>query len=303
METLSRSVFHRIRESREAENRRFEPDTPLVLFILFSRIATGFAFASALLYLEGNPLGLYMVISAFVSMCLATVTSLTHLSTPFRFYRVLKNPSSRLTLEIGFSGIFLCVLVLVMAVEMAHIRNLGKLSSLFLSLTAILLLFGTTYAYRYTSHPLWNTARFFPYYVANGFVFASFFMDFIDLIQGKETGLVYVIRGIALVLVQAIGCYSYILFLLRSSPEAVHYIRRKKAGVLLFWVTANFLVPMLLCLVMVIMGSSNIYLTPILLVSIILGVYGERILFFLLEKPVFFFNRELEKPMRPIGHA
>ena len=294
METLSRSLFHRIRESKEAENKRFEPDTPLVLFILFSRIATGFAFASALLYLEDNHFGFYLVLGAFVSMLLATVTSLTHLSTPFRFYRVLKNPSSRLTLEIAVSSIFLVALVLVIAKELGSIRGYEKVSSLLLSATSILLLLGTTYAYRYTSHPLWNTGRFFPYYVANGCAFACFFLYFSCLIQGGESNSLYLFCGIALILGEALFAYLYVLFLIKSSPQATRYMKEKRGGVLFLWLTANYALPVFLSLVIMINGRFAIYLTLILLLSMTAGIYVERILFFLVEKPVFFFNKELQ---------
>lgn len=295
MESLSRSVFYRIRESAEGKNKRFEPDTPLVLFILFSRIATGFAFASALLFLTDNPLSFYLVVSAFVSMILATVTSLTHLATPFRFYRVLKNPSSHLTLEIAFSSIFLIVLVLIIGSELANIRGFGKISGLFLFLTALLLLFGTTYAYRYTSHPLWNSMVFFPYYLANGFAFASFFLNFTLSVNGIQTGLVYILCGFVLILTQLLCVFLYILFLKKSSPEAMSYMREKRANVLYIWCGLNFIIPIFLSLIIMIKGVSESYFTLMIIISMIFGVYGERMLFFLLEKPVFFFNTELKK--------
>jgi len=297
LESLSRSIFHRIRESEQGRTERFKPDYPLVLFILFSRISVGFGYSASFLYVSKSHLSFYLTVCAFIAMVTAMILSLTHLAIPFRFYRVLRNPFSNLTLEIYLSSVYLGVLFILILNEVTNSSEFYNTSAVLIAISASLFLLGTTYAYRYTSHPLWNTMRLFPYYLLNGVAFASFILGLTSLIYGGRTSSAYMICGALFILLQSFSASYYIIFLKEKSTSALVYIKKNKSSLAYSWLISNFLFPISISCVFLIMGSSgflSIFGMLILLVSMVFGVYMERFLFFFLEKPVFFFNPELQ---------
>ena len=297
MERLPRSVFHRIRESEKGRSERFKPDYPLVLFILFSRISVGFGYSASFLYVSKSHLSFDLTVCAFIAMGIGMILSLTHLATPFRFYRVLRNPFSHVTLEIYLSSVYLGVLLILILNEVARIGEFYNVSAALIAISASLFLLGTTHAYRYASHPLWNTFRLFPYYLLNGFAFASFVLGFVSLLYGGGVNSAYTISGVLFILLQSFSAAYYIIFLKEKSSGAWVYVTRNKPSLAYSWLTLNFLLPVSISCVILMMGSSEIvgiFGMLILLVSMVFGVYTERFLFFSLEKPVFFSNPELQ---------
>ena len=305
LESLSRSIFHRIRESEKGGAERFKPDYPLVLFILFSRISVGFGYSASFLYVSKSHLSFYLTVCAFIAMVTAMILSLTHLAIPFRFYRVLRNPFSNLTREIYLSSVYLAILFILILNGVADSSEFYNTSAVLVAISASLFLLGTTYAYRYTSHPLWNTMRLFPYYLLNGVAFASFILGLTSLIYGGRTSGVYVICGGLFILLQSLSASYYIIFLKEKSTKALVYIRKNKSSLAYSWLILNFLFPISISCVFLIMGSSgfvSVFGMLILLVSMVFGVYMERFLFFFLEKPVFFFNPELQGRVEEDNH-
>jgi DMSO reductase anchor subunit len=296
LDSTSRSVFHRIRASDRGRAERFEPDYPLVFFILFSRISIGFGFAGAFLYFLKTSLSFYPVLCAFLLMVLATILSLTHLATPFRFYRVLRNPLSHLTLEIYLSSLYLGVLFLVLSNEVVHVGRFYNISAVLIASSAFAFLLGTAFAYRFVSHPLWNTMRLFPCYLSNGVAFAFFILSLASLIYSRGDSTIYLLSGALSVTAQLISAYYYISFVRETSAGAWVYLARDRSGLSYWWLILNFVLPLAFSCLIPIAAPSRVFVicgVSVILLSMALGVFVERLLFFFVEKPVFFFNTEL----------
>jgi hypothetical protein len=301
LDSISRSIFHRIRESDRGRAERFEPDYPLVFFILFSRISIGFGFAGAFFSFFKTSFSSYLVVCAFLLMIFATKRSQTHLATPFRFYRVLRNPLSHLTREIYLSSLYLGVLFLVIFNEVIHIGQFYNISAVLIALSAFAFLLGTAFAYRFTSHPLWNTMRLFPYYLSNGIAFAFFICSLTSLVSSREGSNIYFFCGALCVVAQLISGYYYVSFVKETSAGAWVYLKRDKLRLSRWWMILNFVLPIAFSCLIPIVASSRVFWifgVFIILLSMAFGVFLERLLFFLIEKPVLFFNTELRKSVK-----
>ena len=97
---LPKSAYFRLLEyQKKGKVDSYQPDLPLILFISFSRVAAGLSvlsvfFAESLLW-TSIALGCMMV---------ATLASISHLSVPLLFFKMVRNNRSYIVWEIRLAG-------------------------------------------------------------------------------------------------------------------------------------------------------------------------------------------------------
>jgi DMSO reductase anchor subunit len=276
---LPKSAYFRLLEYQgKSKLNSYQPDLPLVFFIAFSRVAAGISLASVFfpqsVLWSGVSLG---------SMILATLASIAHLSAPHRFLTMIINNRSPLVWEIRLAG----ALTTFLGLQFLSLGWFPGYASYFpwIHFTlSIFFLLSTGWAYRFETHPAWKSSILPVYYLASALVVGLGLRS----IQYPFTW----VPPLFTVLLLAKGL---LLALFRNHLKATSPTSLKKMGadpergVLLAFLWTALLLPALFTFSMFVKGDFVI-LHCLLTTSALVGIFLERVLFFWVERPVFFLS-------------
>jgi DMSO reductase anchor subunit len=277
---LPKSAYFRLLEHQKMTKLdSYPPDLPLVLFISFSRVAAGISLVSVFfprsIVWSGVSLG---------SMILATLASIAHLSAPQRFLTMVINNRSHLVWEIRLAGALTTFQGLQFLSSLGWLQHYDPYFPWINFALSILFLLSTGWAYRFETHPAWRSSILPLYYLASALVvglglrsiqypFASvpFFFAVLLLAKGGFLAL-------------------YRNHLKMTSPTSLKkMVADPERGVFLAFFWTDLLLPALFTFSMFVKGDFVI-LHCLLTTSSLVGIFLERVLFFWVERPVFFLS-------------
>jgi len=273
----------------------YQADWPLVLFISLSRIAAGLA----LIYIFFPESALWSGVS-LGSMIVATLASITHLAAPRRFLTMAINNRSCLTWEIrlaGALGSFLGLQLLAwLPLPWPEWLLPWRLYLPWVNASlSLLFLFSTGWAYRFETHPAWRSALLPFYYLASALAVGLGLRS----IQSPSPATPFFFAG--LMLGKSLFLAFYRNHLKTTSPAFLRgIVSGKERGVFLAFLWTDLFLPVLLTLVLFSIGRPILY--SLFTASCLAGIFLERILFFWLEKPVFFLSF-MENPESHVKHS
>jgi DMSO reductase anchor subunit len=258
----------------------YHVDSPLLFFILFSRIAAGLSILSIFF-----PPSLLLMSTAFFCMVLATAASITHLTIPARFLAMIINHRSPIVWEIRLAG------ALTGSLGAQLLSRIGILPGFetFLLWTSfslsIFFLISTGWAYRFHTHPAWKTDILPGYYMASSSMIG--FALYSILYPNRFFGLI----TFTLLCAEAFLIFLYLNHLRKTSQISLKRIVSGKDRLLsLSFLVSLFFLPGLLIFAQLFSKNLEPY-SVVLALSSGVGVVFERILFFRLEQPIFFLSR------------
>ena len=258
----------------------YAADLPLLLFIFFSRIAAGLSIMSVFF----PPSTLWAGI-AFSCMVLATTASITHLTVPARFFTMIINHQSPLVWEIRFAGALTVSLGAQLLFRMGIVQGFETLSLWSSFSLGILFLVSTGWAYRFHTHPAWKTNILVGYYLVSA-----------SMIGYALYSMIYpnpFFRPLTVALLCANG-YLILLYLNHLCKTSWISLKRIDSGkdrtISYAFLVSVLLIPGMLTFVPLITKDLGSF-AAVLALSSGTGVIFERILFFRLEQPVYFFSR------------
>ena len=258
----------------------YSVDLPLLLFILFSRIAAGLSIASVFF-----PLSMIWIGTAFFCMVLATVASITHLTVPSRFLTMIINHRSPLVWEIRLAGALTGLLGAQLFVRMGIFPGFEiplLWTTFFLS---ILFLISTGWAYWFHTHPAWKTNILLGYYLVSASMIG--FTIYSTTYPNSFFRLIIV----TLLFAEGLFILLYLNHLCKTSRISLKSINSGKDRRISFvFLVSVFLLPVLLILASLFTNNLEPF-AAVLALSSGVGVVFERILFFRLEQPDFFISR------------
>jgi DMSO reductase anchor subunit len=258
----------------------YASDLPLLFFIFFSRIAAGLSILSLFF-----PLSILWMDTAFCCMVLATAASITHLTVPSRFLTMIINHRSPLVWEIRLAGALTGSLGAQLFSHMGMLPGFETLlpwTSLFLS---ILFLISTGWAYRFHTHPAWNTN------ILPGYYLASASMIGYALYSIMYPNPFFRLITVTLLCAEGFLILLYLNHLCKTSWISLQRIDSgKDRRVSLAFLVTVLLLPGVLTFVPL-FTKSLVPFAVVLALSSGVGIVFERILFFRLEQPVFFLSR------------
>jgi DMSO reductase anchor subunit len=273
------AYFRLIQHRRKMRVHTYHPDYPLVLFIGFSRMGAGLCLVSVFM-----PLSFIWSAVAFTSMILATIASITHLNVPLRFITMVRNNRSSLVWEVRLAGALTGILGLQLLPHFGYAEAFQSALAWGGFVLSILFILSTGWAYRFDTHPAWKTPILPIYYVASalmaGFVF--------HLIDHPFSVLPLVFTGLLL-------AKGYLLLLYRnhlrttSATTTERMLAGRERWAFLAFLWSELILPGILTLVLFFEGPSE-WLAAAMAASVTAGILIERILFFRVERPVFFLS-------------
>jgi len=277
---LPRSAYFRLLEhQKKTKLNSYQPDLPLVLFISFSRMAAGLSLVSVF-FPESTP---WSGVS-LGCMVLATLASIAHLSAPQRFLTMIINNRSRLVWEIRLAGALTTFLGLQFLASLGWFQPHGPYFPWITFLLSILFLLSTGWAYRFDTHPAWKTSILPLYYLASALIVGLGLRS----IQSPFTTVLYFFA--ALLLAKGLLLARYRNHLKVTSPTSLkEIVVDQERGIFLAFFLADLLLPALLTFSMFFKGDF-VVLHLLLTTSSLVGIFLERILFFWVERPVFFLS-------------
>jgi DMSO reductase anchor subunit len=271
----------------------------LVFFIFLSRFSFGVSIISGILQISGHLRETLVVntVASLGSLLLAIAISLNHLGAPKGLMGMLRNIRSRLTWEIGLSGILLLILVVdlvLLSQDMSWETGLIGAMGWIMIVIALSALISSALAYRFSTHPSWNTNLLPVIYLFSGLIVGLSFtyvaaqvVEGASSFQGPRT--IPFILGLFILAQLSVG-YGYIRYLKGFLHRTVHDLLRGKSSTL-FWtyMSLYFILPLLIILRALFRGGLEFFPSITLTVLLLFGAYLERILFFSVEKPIYFF--------------
>lgn len=304
MTSLPKSTYLRLLENRHRPIARYRPDYPLVFFILLSRFSFGIAVVSGILQISEYSAGTAVVntVSSLACLLLAIAISMIHLDAPKGFMGMLRNIRSRLTWEIGLSGALLLVLILnliLLSLDMEGNGLIAAMGWIMIPIAASALL-ASALVYQFVTHPSWNTNLLPLISLLSGLALGlSFTCAAAQVADGESffqsTRAIPLILGL-LIFAQLSLSYGYVRYLKGFLHRTMHDLFRGKLSIL-FWtyMGASFALPFFIILRAIPRGGLEFLPSVALGMTLLFGVYLERILFFSIEKPVHFFYYMGEK--------
>jgi DMSO reductase anchor subunit len=278
--SLPKSAYLRLLEYQgRGKVDSFEPDLPLILFISFSRIAAGLSliyvfFPESMLW-SGVSLG---------CMMLATLASIAHLSVPRRFLTMAINNRSYLVWEIRLAGALGTFLGLQFLSWVGWFLGYALYFPWLNFALSILFLFSTGWAYRLETHPAWKTSLLPLYYLASALT-VGFGLRSIQ----------YPLPVVPFLFAALLIAKGFLLVLYRNhlkvtSPTSLKKIMvEKERWIFLAFFWTDLLLPVLLTFGLFIEGEMVIF-HCLITTSCLVAIFLERILFFWVERPVFFLS-------------
>ncbi len=277
---LARSAYFRLLEyQKKTKVESYHPDLPLIFFISFSRVAAGLS----LIYVFFPESMLWLGVS-FGCVMLATLASIAHLSAPQRFLTMIINNRSYLVWEIRLAGALTTFLGLQFASWFGWFHLYYSYFPWVNFGLSILFLISTGWAYRFETHPAWKTSILPLYYLASAlavglglrsiqypFAMAPFFFAALLIIKGFLLAL-------------------YRNHLKITSPTSLKkIIVDNERWVFLAFLWTDLILPVLLTFSLFVDGEMVIF-HCLFTTSCLVGLFLERILFFWVERPVFFLS-------------
>jgi len=273
------AYFRLIQHRRKMRIHTYHPDYPLVLFISFSRIGAGLSLVSIFM-----PLSFLWSGIAFSCMILATIASIAHLNVPLRFLTMIRNNRSTLVWEVRLAGALTGALGLQLLPYFGHFQGLQVLFTWAGFSLSILFLISTGWAYRFDTHPAWKTPILPVYYIVSAFM-VGFVFHLID----------HPFSILPLVFTMLLFTKGYLLLLYRnhlkttSATTTENMLTGRERWPFLAFLWSVLILPGLLTLGLLLEGPGE-WLAIAMVVSSVAGVLLERILFFRVERPVFFLS-------------
>ena len=271
--------FRLLEHQKKTKLNSYQPDYPLILFIFFSRVAAGLSLVSVFF-----PESLLWSGVSFGCMVLATFASIAHLSVPQRFLTMIINNRSYLVWEIRLAGALATFLGLQFLSWFGWFHGYQPYFPWINFGLSILFLISTGWAYRFETHPAWKTSLLPLYYLASA-----------SVIGLGLRSIEYPFRGVPFFFAVLILAKGFLLGLYRNhlkitSPTSLtKIIFDKERWIFLAFLWTVLLLPTLLTFALLIEGEIVLF-HCLLTTSCLVGLFFERILFFWVERPVFFLS-------------
>jgi DMSO reductase anchor subunit len=277
---LPKSAYFRLLEfQKDAKLNSYSPDLPLVLFISFSRVAAGLSLISIFF-----PESILWVGIALGCMVLATMASIAHLSVPLRFITMIINSRSYLVWEIRLAGALTTFLAIEFLSFLVWIHPLQSYLPLVNAVLSVLFLISTGMAYRFESHPAWKSHLLGFYYLVSALTIGLG----LRYIQFPFDGAPFLFA--ALLLMKGALLLSYRNHLKMTSPTSLKKIEvDKERWVFLAFLWTDLLLPALFTLSYLIKEDLLIF-HCFFATSCFIAILLERVLFFWVERPVYFLS-------------
>ena len=264
----------------------YQPDYPLVFFIFFSRIASGLSMVSLFF-----PSSISWAAIAFGGMVFATLASVLHLSVPWRFLTMVRNNKSYLVWEIRLAGALTAFLGMQFLSSFGWFLGLRPFLPGINCVLAILFLISTGWAYRFETHPAWKTSLLPAYYIVSGLM-VGLVLRSIEY-KSPIIPLFYVMFLVAKGLLIAL----YRNHLKTASPTSFKKVMMDREGWLsLAFFCTTLLLPALIAIAFLLQENVKT-LQFVMVASCLTGIFIERILFFWVEKPIYFLSF-IENPQK-----
>ncbi len=277
---LPRSAYLRLLgHQQKTKLNAYEPDAPLVFFISFSRVGAGLTFIS--LFFPDSFLWSGVALGC---MIIATLSSIAHLSVPLRFITMIRNNRSNLVWEIRLAGALTAGLGLQCLSTFGWFHPYQAYLPWINSALSVLFLISTGWAYRFETHPAWKSSLLPVYYLASAFTVGLA----IRSIETPFPAIPFLFAG--LLLAKAILLALYRSHLKVASPTSLKKIVvHGERWVFLAFLWTDLLLPGILTLALFINGEF-ILLHCLFTTSCLVGIFLERVLFFWVERPVYFLS-------------
>jgi DMSO reductase anchor subunit len=277
---LPRSAYFRLLEyQKTAKPNSYDPDLPLVLFISFSRVAAGLSLVS--IFFPGSILWTGVSLGCMV---LATMASIAHLSVPQRFMTMIINNRSYLVWEIRLAGALTSFLGIEFLTSLGWFQPFHIFFPWISACLSVLFLISTGWAYRFESHPAWRSHILEFYYLTSALTIGLG----LRYIQVPFDGAPFLFA--ALLLIKGFLLILYRNHLRVTSPTSLKKVvvdRERRVFLAFLW--TDLLLPALFTLSFFIKGDFTVF-DCLFATSCFIGILLERVLFFWVERPIFFLS-------------
>lgn len=275
-----KSAYLRLLEyQRRIKPHAMHPDLPLVLFITLSRGASGLALTNP--FFPSSVIWIGITLAGMIS---ATIASIVHISVPSRFLTMVRNNRSYLVWEIRLAGTLTVVLGFQLISSLGFLQVFKTTLSWSNFILALFFLISTGWAYRFDSHPAWNTS-IIPFYYTASAIMMGLVLRSLDT-PSKMLPLIYAIllvaEGLLLMLYQ-----KHLKVTTSTTLKEMMMGDGKWTFLTFLWST--YILPGLLTAILLLRGENEILLV-FLNISCLTGILLERILFFRVERPSYFLS-------------
>jgi DMSO reductase anchor subunit len=277
---VPRSAYFRLMEhQRKIKVPSYEPDIPLILFISFSRVSAGLSmlsvfFADSLLWTS----------IALGFMVVATLASISHLSAPLLFFTMVRNSRSFVVWEIRLAGALTTFLGLQCLSGWGWFQGLRPLFPWINFSLSLLFLISTGWAYRFETHPAWRTTILPVYYLLSAWMIGLALRSTGSPIHPASPVYALLLAG------QGVCLVLYRKHLSLTSPTSLKkVVTEKEKWLFLAFLWTALLLPALVTFALFFEDHWNGY-HFVLAGSCLAGIFLERTLFFLVERPVYFLS-------------
>jgi len=296
MSPFARSAYFRLLDSRQRQRaaERFSPDYPLVLFVSLSRLSQGAAIFAGLFQISGR-FGELAPVNTAIALGLAlaaTGLSLFHIHDRPRFWAMIRNLRSPVSWEIILSGAYTAIVALNLGL-LWSIPALGRvLMGYALVISALAALTAAGFAYRFLAHPAWNTPLLSVIYLISGLILGlalTSSYSYAPAFGGLGLNSKPVLGSLGLLLLLQAGVeLLYLRYLNRLDRGLKAFILGREGRIFWPYISAYFILPLALVLASL-LGRPSAVLSALAFAGLLLGAFLERLLFFLLERPVYLF--------------
>ena len=294
MASFPKSAYFRLQEKSDRECVHYRPDYPLVLFVICSRWSLGTGIVAGFLQ-AGNHFPRLVRTSMTVSLTLIlldTLFSIFHLTDRLRFMAMIKNLRSQVSWEVLLAGTFtgLVAVDCIVLYVFNTVDLLRIVSAILVIVLGLLTLGATGWAYKYFSHPGWNTNILSVYSVVAGSVLGTstvFWVDAISWSNFEEGALRILLLVMALSLVLLFMTFlNYKRYIEAIHNKALKGTLRDREGRIARWyLLLTFVLPLTFILGSIAAKESLVIPSTAILFSLLVGTLLERILFFSIEDP------------------
>jgi DMSO reductase anchor subunit len=218
-------------------------------------------------------------------MVLATGASITHLTIPSRFLAMIINHRSPIVWEIRLAGALTGSLGAQLLSRLGILPGFQTLLFWSSFCLGILFLISTGWAYRFHTHPAWNTNLLPGYYLASASMIGY------SLYSTMYPNSFFPLFTVTLLCVEGFLIFLYLNHLRKASQISLKRIHSSKdLAVVMIFLVSVFILPGLLVFATLFVKNLTSF-AAVLALSSGMGVVFERILFFRLEQPGFFLPR------------
>ncbi len=286
--SLPKSAYLRLLEYQmKSKPRSFDPDIPLIIFITLSRISSGLGLTNPFF----TPSIKWIAIS-LIFMFIAIIASILHLNVPKRFLTMIRNNRSYLVWEVRLAGAMTLGFFLELLSKLGHLRgDFIPFGWLNLALSFFFII-STGLAYRFDCHPSWKSPVLPIYYIVSA-VWIGTIIHSVTEVQS----FIFILISISCLFIQVILLLLYRKHLKRTSHSSLsELISGNERWFFLLFIWTNLLLPLLFTTVIFLVGGNEM-ISISFVISLTIGIFLERILFFRVERPNYFLSF-IENPER-----